>query len=100
MQLVRLFADCLDDSRGRNNLLTATSNGTKIGLGSVEAGAPSGPQDEKEEIDVSFGVSKVVLGIIAIIAGVLILVFPGLLRWIVGVFLIVWGILTVAGKRD
>lgn len=31
--------------------------------------------------------------IIAIIAGVLILVMPGLLRWIVGIFLIVWGLL-------
>lgn len=31
--------------------------------------------------------------IIAIIAGVLILVMPGLLRWIVGIFLIVWGVL-------
>ena len=47
----------------------------------------------------NFGLSKTVLGIIAIIAGILILVAPGLLQWIIGVFLIVWGILTMLGKR-
>lgn len=31
--------------------------------------------------------------IIAIIAGILVLVLPGLIRWIVGIFLIVWGVL-------
>ena len=43
--------------------------------------------------------SKMVLGVIAIVAGLLILVFPDLLRWIVGIFLIVWGILTMLGKK-
>ena len=38
-----------------------------------------------------FGLSKIVLGVIAIVAGLLILVFPHLLVWIVGIFLIVWG---------
>ena len=33
--------------------------------------------------------------IIAIIAGILILVLPALLRWVVGIFLIVWGILAI-----
>ena len=33
--------------------------------------------------------------IIAIIAGVLILVLPALLRWVVGIFLIVWGVLAI-----
>jgi len=46
-----------------------------------------------------FGLSKIVLCVIAIVAGLLILVFPDLLRWIVGVFLIVWGILTMLGKK-
>jgi cytochrome c biogenesis protein CcdA len=46
-----------------------------------------------------FGLSKIVLGILAIVAGLLILVFPDLLRWIVGIFLIIWGILTMLGKK-
>jgi len=46
-----------------------------------------------------FGFSKVVLSVIAIIAGLLILIFPHLLSWIVGIFLIVWGILTMVGKK-
>jgi len=33
--------------------------------------------------------------IIAIIAGILILLLPALLRWIVGIFLIVWGVLQI-----
>jgi cytochrome c biogenesis protein CcdA len=47
-----------------------------------------------------FGLSNVVLGVLAIVAGLLILVFPDLLRWIVGIFLIVWGILTMLGKKQ
>lgn len=47
-----------------------------------------------------FGLSKVTIGIIGIVAGILILVFPDLVRWIIGIFLIVWGIVTLVGKRD
>ena len=46
-----------------------------------------------------FGLSNIVLGIIAIVAGLLILIFPHLLQWIVGIFLIIWGILTIVGKK-
>ena len=46
-----------------------------------------------------FGLSKMVLGVIAIVAGLLILVLPHLLIWIVGIFLIVWGMLTMLGKK-
>ena len=46
-----------------------------------------------------FGLSKIVIGIIAIVAGLLILIFPELLRWVVGIFLIVWGIFTMLGKK-
>ena len=46
-----------------------------------------------------FGLSKIVLGAIAIAAGLLILLFPDLLRWTVGIFLILWGILTILGKK-
>jgi uncharacterized membrane protein YfcA len=47
----------------------------------------------------SFGANKVLVGIIAILAGVLILILPELLRWIVGIFLIIWGVLTFLGKK-
>jgi cytochrome c biogenesis protein CcdA len=47
-----------------------------------------------------FGLSKIVIGIIAIVAGILILAFPDLLRWIVGIVLIVWGILSMLGKKE
>ncbi len=46
-----------------------------------------------------FGLSKIVMGVIAIVAGLLILLFPDLLRWIVGTLLIVWGIFTILGKK-
>lgn len=46
-----------------------------------------------------FGLSKVALAVIAVVAGVLILVVPDLIRWIVGIFLIVWGILTLVSKK-
>lgn len=39
------------------------------------------------------------MGIIAIVLGVLVLVWPDLIRWFVGVGLIVIGILAVLGKR-
>ena len=47
-----------------------------------------------------FGLSKMAIGIIAVVAGILILAFPDLLRWIVGIFLIVWGIVTMLGKKQ
>ena len=43
--------------------------------------------------------SGVVMGIIAIIAGVLVLIWPELVRWIIGIFLIVWGVLAVINKK-
>lgn len=43
--------------------------------------------------------SKIVLGVIAVVAGLLILIFPDSLRWIVGILLIVWGIFTILGKK-
>jgi len=39
------------------------------------------------------------IGIIAIVFGILVLIFPDLLRWIVGVALIVIGILAILGRR-
>ncbi|MFC1865272.1 DUF3096 domain-containing protein [Chloroflexota bacterium] len=39
------------------------------------------------------------MGILTIVAGVLVLVWSDALQWIVGIFLIVWGILTLLGKK-
>ncbi len=47
----------------------------------------------------SFLANKVTMGIIAVIAGILILVIPAILGWIVGIFLIVNGILLILGKK-
>jgi uncharacterized membrane protein HdeD (DUF308 family) len=47
----------------------------------------------------SLGVSKLVLGIIAILAGLLCLFWFSALQWIVGIFLIVWGIITLLQKK-
>jgi uncharacterized membrane protein HdeD (DUF308 family) len=47
----------------------------------------------------AFFASKKVMGIIAIIAGILILILPQIIGWIVGIFLIVNGVLLVLGKK-
>jgi len=47
----------------------------------------------------NISVSGVALGILAIVAGLLVLVRPELVRWIIGIFLIVWGILAVMNKK-
>jgi len=47
----------------------------------------------------NIAISGLAMGIIAIVAGVLVLAWPGSLYWIVGIFLIVWGILAVIGRR-
>ncbi len=39
--------------------------------------------------------NALIIGILAIVAGVLVLFWPGLIRWIVGIFLIVWGVLAI-----
>jgi uncharacterized membrane protein HdeD (DUF308 family) len=43
----------------------------------------------------SVTISGWVLGIIAIIAGILVLAWPQFFQWIIGIFLIVWGILAI-----
>jgi uncharacterized membrane protein HdeD (DUF308 family) len=40
-----------------------------------------------------------VMGIIAIVAGLLVLIWPELVRWIIGIFLIVWGVLALINKK-
>ena len=46
-----------------------------------------------------FGLSTTVIGIVAIVAGIFVLFQPDLIRWIIGIFLIVWGILSLISKR-
>jgi uncharacterized membrane protein HdeD (DUF308 family) len=43
--------------------------------------------------------SKTVLGIIAVVAGIIVIAWPDFLRWVIGVFLIVWGLMTILGKK-
>ena len=47
----------------------------------------------------SFLVNKMIIGIIAIVAGIIVLIYPAIIAWIIGIFLIVWGILTLLGKK-
>ena len=47
----------------------------------------------------SINLSRTVLGICAIVAGLLCLFWFSALQWIVGIFLIVWGILTLIEKK-
>ena len=41
---------------------------------------------------------SIIMGILAIVAGLLVLIWPDLVRWVIGIFLIVWGVLDVIGK--
>jgi len=41
---------------------------------------------------------SILMGILAIVAGLLVLIWPDLVRWVIGIFLIVWGVLDVIGK--
>lgn len=47
----------------------------------------------------SISVGGVAMGVLAIVAGLLVLIWPELVRWIIGIFLIVWGILAVMNKK-
>ena len=47
----------------------------------------------------SISLSGMAMGILAIVAGLLVLIWPELVRWIIGIFLIVWGILAILNRR-
>jgi len=47
----------------------------------------------------SISISGVAMGILAIVAGLLVLIWPELVRWIIGIFLIVWGVLAIINRR-
>ena len=42
---------------------------------------------------------SILMGILAIVAGLLVLIFPDFVRWVIGIFLIVWGVLAIIDKR-
>ena len=46
-----------------------------------------------------FLANKMVMGILAIVAGIIVLIFPAILTWVIGIFLIVYGILILLGKK-
>jgi len=43
--------------------------------------------------------SKMTMGIIAIVAGIIVLIFPAIIAWVIGIFLIVNGVLMILGKK-
>jgi uncharacterized membrane protein HdeD (DUF308 family) len=42
---------------------------------------------------------SIIMGILAIVAGLLVLIWPEFVRWVIGIFLIVWGVLAIIDKR-
>ena len=47
----------------------------------------------------AFLANKMVMGIIAIVAGIIVLIWPAIIAWVIGIFLIVYGILMLLGKK-
>jgi uncharacterized membrane protein HdeD (DUF308 family) len=46
----------------------------------------------------SITISGTTMGVLAIVAGILILIWPSFVQWILGIFLIVWGVLALINK--
>ena len=44
--------------------------------------------------------NKMVMGIIAIVVGIIILIWPAIIAWVIGIILIICGILTMLGKHS
>ncbi len=44
--------------------------------------------------------NKMVMGIIAIVVGLVIIIWPAIIAWVIGIILIVHGILTLLGKHS
>ena len=47
----------------------------------------------------AFLANKMVMGIIAIVAGIIVLIWPAIIAWVIGIFLVVYGILILLGKK-
>ena len=46
----------------------------------------------------SISISGMTMGILAVVAGILVLIWPDFARWIIGIFLIVWGVLAIVDR--
>jgi uncharacterized membrane protein HdeD (DUF308 family) len=46
----------------------------------------------------SISISGMTMGILAVVAGILVLIWPEFVRWIIGIFLIVWGVLAIVDR--
>jgi uncharacterized membrane protein HdeD (DUF308 family) len=46
----------------------------------------------------TFTISGTTMAVLAIVAGILILIWPAFVQWILGIFLIVWGVLGLINK--
>ena len=55
-------------------------------------------QIEEKEAQFHMPKKSILMGILAIVAGLLVLILPELVRWVIGIFLIVWGVLAVIDK--
>ncbi len=53
----------------------------------------------KEEVRMGLLANRLLMGIIAIVAGIIILIWPAVLVWVVAIILIVYGILMILGKK-
>ena len=47
----------------------------------------------------SFLANKMFMGILAIVAGIMVLIWPAIIAYVIGIFLIVHGILILIGKK-
>ena len=43
--------------------------------------------------------NKMVMGIIAVVIGIVVLIWPAIIAWVIGILLIVCGILAMLGKH-
>jgi len=46
----------------------------------------------------TFTISGTTMAVLAIVAGILILIWPDFVQWILGIFLIVWGVLALINR--
>lgn len=53
----------------------------------------------KEGLDMGILANKMVMGIVAIVAGIIVLIWPAIIAWIIGILLIVYGVLKILGKK-
>jgi uncharacterized membrane protein HdeD (DUF308 family) len=47
----------------------------------------------------AFLANKMFMGILAIVAGIIVLIWPAIIAYVIGIFLIIYGILILIGKK-